>query len=138
VDLRDPFFQQVFPSIIMLLIKLEPTFLTDRYRHAIAPSRIARRCEIIECFELERFFDRQPDQNAATIFVDAISLGEFVDGKSHVIFNLAAIKVGPSDASNPESPYRVIEIVAVHQPTLARRFDDNAPGKGRNAIPTLT
>jgi hypothetical protein len=45
----------------MLLVEFEPTLFAVRYRHAIAPSHdhagFVKRCQIVERFELERFFD---------------------------------------------------------------------------------
>ena len=53
----------------------------------------------------------------------------------------ATKKAGPSDASNPNGPYRVIEIVAgdcgsVGQ--LCATSDDSAGTRSRNAIRALT
>jgi len=90
---------------------------------------IVQWCKIIERFEFEGFFDWQSDQNATTTFVDAISLRKFVDREAHSDAQSTTKKVGPLDASNPNGPYRVIEILAgdfgsVGQ--LCATIDDNA------------
>lgn len=77
------FCQQLSPRGIMLLVEFEPTFLAVSYRNAITPSHdragFVQRRLIVQCFEFERFFDRQSKQNATTVFINAISLGELVE-----------------------------------------------------------
>jgi hypothetical protein len=72
-----------------------------------------------------------------TIFVDMISLRKLVDRECHADIDSTAIRWNAPAASNPDGPYRAIEIVAdISQ--LCATIDDSATLKSRNAIRALT
>jgi hypothetical protein len=130
VFLGDSIRQQLSARFIVFFVEFEPTLFAVRYRHTVTPShdrtRFVEWCQIVEHFKLERFFDRQSEQNATTVFINAISLGKLIEWETQYDALSTAKKTGPSNASSLNGPYRVIEIVAVYPVSHYATIDDSA------------